>query len=258
MVTDPVIGARLINTNSVPSLRWLHLTFAGVDGFFRHLDTPVGEHVTVTRTTGFGPGIAQFCFAHILSREHALFPRMQEQQRAHSWIPLESHRLLRDTTIGVLGGGDIGSAICRVAKQGFDMRVLAMNRSGGAVEHADAVFRTSELHSILSQADFVVSVLPSTPQTRGLLSGDALLSCKPGSLFINVGRGDVTSEAAILAAIDNPAAGPDAAVLDVFTAEPLDPAEPLWDHPKVTISPHCAGLSLPSVVATAFAANLPR
>ena len=119
------------------------------------------------------------------------------------------------------------------------------------------VFGLDELPAFLASADYIVSVLPSTPDTRGLLDGDALAACAGRSpALINVGRGDLISEATIVAALD--AGRLSHYVGDVFSPEPLDAGSPLWSHPKVTVTPHNAAVTAPEDVAAAFADNLER
>ena len=109
----------------------------------------------------------------------------------------------------------------------------------------------------LAEADFYVAVLPSTPQTRGLLDGGALAPCAPKKpTLINCGRGDLLSEQSIISALDGGQLSH--YVGDVFAPEPLDAASPLWRHPEVTVTPHNSAVTQPSDVAAAFEANLAR
>ena len=130
-------------------------------------------------------------------------------------------------------------------------------RPSDAEAGVSAVYPLEELPRFLGRCDYLVSVLPSTPGTRGLLDGDVLAACAPRRpALINVGRGDLVSEAAVLGALDR--GWLSHLVSDVFAAEPLPTASPLWQHPKVTVTPHNAAVTQPEDVARAFAANLAR
>ena len=119
------------------------------------------------------------------------------------------------------------------------------------------IFAIEDLGNFLSQCDYVVSVLPSTPQTRGLLAGDALSPCAARRpVLINVGRGDLIPDEAIVHALDQNWISH--YVGDVFVPEPLPTSSPLWSHPKVTVTPHISAVTQPSDVADAFGSNLAR
>lgn len=162
--------------------------------------------------------------------------------------------------VGILGLGDIGSAVATsLAQMGFQVtgyrrsakRSLRGDGSLGAVVVDDDVAR------VLEESNYVVNMLPSTSETRGMLSGDRLQVCagkKP--CFINVGRGDICDEDSLLRALDNNWLS--SAVLDVFPVEPLPASSSLWHHPRVHITPHVSALSLADDVAELFVANLLR
>lgn len=163
-------------------------------------------------------------------------------------------RRLSQLTLGVLGLGDIGSGIAQVLKDGFHMRTLGCRARPCPSDVVEKVYGTNELQAFLSECDYVVSVLPSQPATRGLLGGEALkaMQAKQGVL-INVGRGDVLPEADALNALDSGWIAH--LVADVFETEPLPTSSPLWSHSKVTVSPHVSAVTQPGDVALAFAAN---
>jgi phosphoglycerate dehydrogenase-like enzyme len=170
-----------------------------------------------------------------------------------------SYRSFRPLTVGILGLGDIGQSIGLLLKTaGF--RVAGFKRRVDPEEvkklRASADEVTDDLDAVLSQSDFVVSVLPSTPATRYLLTEDRLAAtCREKKpVFINVGRGDVISEATIVSALDNQILSK--VVLDVFETEPLPKESKLWTHPNVLLTPHVSALSLPEDIADVFVRNL--
>ena len=153
------------------------------------------------------------------------------------------HRSLFELTIGILGFGDIGKEIANCCKS-MRMTVKAIHRTVPAtkIPFVDESFSIEELPKFLQQCDYICNVLPSTPSTKGLLSGDILENCKERkTVFINIGRGDVISCDSILNALNNQWIG--GAILDVFEEEPLPSDSALWTHPQVTITPHIAGFT---------------
>jgi phosphoglycerate dehydrogenase-like enzyme len=142
-------------------------------------------------------------------------------------------------TAVVVGAGRIGSRIARLCKA-LGMRVVAVRRDAGrGAEAADAVLGFRDLAAALPEADFLVLACPLTDETRGLVGAAALAALKPTARLINVARGAVVDEAALVAALrDGRIAG---AALDVFAEEPLPAASPLWEMPQVLVTPHTAG-----------------
>jgi phosphoglycerate dehydrogenase-like enzyme len=143
-------------------------------------------------------------------------------------------------TMGIVGHGDIGRAIARRAK-GLGMRVLALRRDPSprdGDEHVDKVFSNSELHAMLPECDYVVVAAPLTAYTRHLLSTPEFNVMKPEAVVINVGRGPVIHEAALVQALQTGKVR--GAALDVFEVEPLPADSPLWDMSNVLISAHTA------------------
>lgn len=144
--------------------------------------------------------------------------------------------------------------------KGFSATVHAYTRTAPSVENksnnVDKYWHTGELHSFLQQCDYIVNIIPSTPETRGMLGGNTLKNAKKNAVFINIGRGDIISETDIVKALDCDWIS--AAILDVFLKEPLPTDSLLWKHPKVMITPHAAGVSRAVDVADAFIANFRR
>ena len=249
VVADPPLVA--YHLEGAPHLKWLQATYAGVDSLLR---AGAPRDFVLTRVEGaFGPMMAEYTLGHILARERHLLG-LSRWQESHQWQP-SGYRVLSDLTLGLLGVGSIGQAVAAVAR-GFGMTVWGFRRGSGTVPNVDRVFTPDQLAEFLAGADYLVNILPSTPATRGLLSGQVLKACLPGTVFINMGRGDVVDEHSLVQALE--AGWLAGAVLDVFDAEPLPKDSPLWDLPGVTITPHVAALGAAGAIAEIVAANLAR
>lgn len=235
----------------MPGLRWIQNMGAGVEQSVVP-DLPPG--VIVTRAAGiFGPWMAEYTLGWCLwHTQHMETFRARQQERR--WAPVDPQRL-HGATLCVVGLGDIGRHIARAARA-FGMTVLGVSRSGRRAREADLVYRTRTLRTALGRADFVVVTVPLTSETRGLIGGDELAAMKPSAWLINIARGPVVEEAALLAALRERRIG--GAVLDVFVTEPLPPDHPLWGFANVAITPHIAGPSTPDEIAVIFNDNLRR
>ena len=230
-----------------PGLRWLALPSAGVESAAEAgLLTPAsGLMVTNARGIHAIP-IGEYVMSGLLLWARHWKP-MLEMQRLHQWPDrarwheLRGHELA-GATLGIVGLGAIGTQIARFGR-GFGMRTVAIRRSGRhdgslAVDH---VYAPSELHSLLRDADYVVIAVPGTPETAHLIDRDALHAMRRQAVLVNIARGLVVDEPALIEALrDGTIAG---AVLDVFSDEPLPAASPLWDMPNVLLSPHLSGSS---------------
>lgn len=269
LVGEPADCAPLVGDCS--SLKWLQSTFAGCNPL---LAPQLRRDYTVTRLAGaFGPDMAEYTLLHILSLERKYEEQRAAQQR-RDWVATRNpesgerqggaaYRRCSTLTLGVLGLGDIGTCIASAVHHGVRMRVVGWRRDASPRE-SDARAGVCHVHggrgelaAFLSKCDYIVSVLPSTPETAGLLDGDALAPCaarRPA--LINVGRGDLLSESSIVGALDREWLS--WYVGDVFAPEPLTTSSALWHHPRVTVTPHNSAVTLPSDVAEAFAANLER
>lgn len=223
-------------------LRWVQATAAGAGEQVRAAKLTEGElrRVAVTSAGGVHAGpLAEFSMLGLLAFARGL-PRLLADQRDHRWghYPVEE---LRGATLLVLGLGQIGVEVARLASA-FGMKVLAINRRGESDSpYVSEVHSPEALMSLLPRADVVVITLPLTDATRGLLDAHAIERMKDGAILVNVGRGRVVDEQALVSALRaGKLAG---AALDVFATEPLPADSPLWDLPNVLISPHTAALS---------------
>ena len=233
-------------------LKWLQAMWAGVDWAITRELSP---RVVVTRAPGiFGPWMAEYVIGWC-SWVTQRIETYREAQRQRRWLDHVLPDRLHGKTLTIVGLGDIGRAIARAART-FGMRVVGVNRSGRRVREAERVFKVGQLAQALADADFVVVLVPLTPETRGLIGADALAAMKPTAWLVNIARGAVVNEAALFEALEQRRLA--GAILDVFSAEPLPPHHPLWRMDNVVITPHVSGPSTPEEIAPVFNDNLAR
>jgi phosphoglycerate dehydrogenase-like enzyme len=232
-------------------LRWVQVMGAGVE---RVLVPELPPGVIVTRAAGiFGPWMAEYTVGWCLwvTQRMELFRRQQRERR---WAPVDPERL-RGATLCVVGLGDIGRSIARLARR-LGMRVIGVSRGGRAVASAELVYPPSAIATPLARADFVVLTVPLLPETRGLIGPAELDAMKTSAWLINVARGPVVDEQALVRALRDRRIG--GAVLDVFDVEPLPPEHPFWTLENVVVTPHVSGPSTPAEIAPIFNLNLRR
>ncbi|MCS7186238.1 MAG: D-2-hydroxyacid dehydrogenase [Armatimonadetes bacterium] len=225
------------------NLKWAHIPWAGVDSL---IETIRKTPAIVTCGKGvFDAPMADHVFALMLTltRQINIFLRYQIAGVWRRELPNSHLTDLWGKTMGIVGLGNIGREVARRASA-FGMRVLAVKRRPSAIseEPVDGLFLGYEgLRLMLPECDFVVITAALTPQTRYLLGRNELASMKKGSILINVARGALIDEQALVEALSSgQLAG---AGLDVFENEPLPPNSPLWHMPNVVITPHVGGLS---------------
>lgn len=218
------------------AVKWIQSASAGVDRLlFPEL---VDSHVVVTNARGvFDQAIAEYVLTLVLAFAKGM-PGVLDRQGRVEWTPRDTEGLA-DKRVLVVGVGPIGRAI-GVACQGLGMTVRGV---GTTSRRRDDVFRVvygaDELLDALSWADYVVDVLPGTPETRQLFGEKAFGAMRPAGRFVNVGRGSTVDEPALVRALQEGRIG--GAALDVFEEEPLPKDSPLWNMPNVIVSPHMAG-----------------
>ncbi|MFC0040218.1 D-2-hydroxyacid dehydrogenase [Actinomadura rayongensis] len=214
---------------------WVHIASAGVD---RLLFPALADRAVVTNSRGVFDGpIAEYVLGLVLAFAKDL-PGTLRHQEARVWRHRETERIAGRSAL-VVGTGPIGRAVARLLRAAG----LAVTGAGRAARTGDPDFGTvlapDELHDGLAAADYVVLAAPLTPATRGMIDAAALARMRPSARLINVGRGALVDENALVAALR---AGTIAgAALDVFAAEPLPPDAPLWTLPNVIVSPHMSG-----------------
>lgn len=223
----------------IAGLRWVQAWWAGVDGH------QVPDQVLFTRMIGaFTQDMAEHVLAQVLDWAKN-FPTARAQQAARVWRRYKTRRI-SDLTVGVAGAGDIGRGIGRLLA-GLGARVTFLVRSPRPLDGAEAVYGPEDDRRFWAEADGVVLTLPLTAETAGLVDARRIAWMRQGSFVINVGRGGVVDEAALLAGLDHGAPG--WAYLDVAQSEPPPPDSRLWTHPRVMLTPHVSGAGrLPDLV----------
>ncbi|HJF34110.1 MAG TPA: D-2-hydroxyacid dehydrogenase [Sporosarcina psychrophila] len=220
------------------SLEWIMVASAGVEKM--PLTEIAERNITVTNVRGIHKTpMAESVLAHILSLQRSL-PLIYDRQRAKEWVRKVGSIELKGSTALILGPGAIGSEIGRLL-QAFDVTTIGCNRSGRESEWMDETIRFEALGERLGEADFVISVLPSTAETKGLITEKHFKAMKENAVFMNFGRGDLFEEAILIAALKKDEIRH--AVLDVFETEPLPVDNELWTLPNCTVSPHVSSLS---------------
>ncbi len=220
-------------------LKWIQTTSSGVGQYVKELGIQDSDIlITTARGVHAGP-LAEFVFLALLSHAKRL-AHLQAEQRAHHWARFCSDELT-GKTLSIVGIGEVGR---RVAALGpcFGMRVVALARAGSArtAEQLgiNALFPQERLDEMLAGTDALVLTVPHTPETEGLIDEAAFRALKPGAVLVNIARGQVVDQAALIRNLESGRLA--FAALDPFAVEPLDPASPLWDMPNVLISPHSA------------------
>lgn len=228
-------------------LKWVQVFGAGVETqFFPEL---VNSNVILTNTSGaYNYTMADQAFALILaiSRGIAMFERNRKQR---IWGRTTKLRQLAGQTLGVIGLGNIGGEIAKRGKA-FGMKVIAVDiRDIECPSYVDQLCKIDNLDDVLRQSDYLVLVVPLTNLTRGMIGREELRKMKPTAYLINIGRGPLVDEKALIEALKTGIIA--GAGLDVFEKEPLPPDSELWDMENVVMSPHVGGLS-PETRALSF------
>ena len=227
-----------------PRLRWVHATSAGAGEQVRraNLSPEALARVAITTSSGVhAVPLAEFAILGLLAVAKEL-PRLLADQRARAWPEVRRPlRELRGQTLFLVGLGEIGREVASLGKA-LGMRTVGFRRTGGPPpEGVDEVHGPGRLAELAGRADAMVVSLPLTDQTAGLVDRATIERLPPSCIFVNVGRGGVVDEPALVDALrDRRIAG---AALDVFASEPLPPASPLWTLPNVLVAPHAAALS---------------
>ncbi|XP_067944761.1 glyoxylate/hydroxypyruvate reductase A-like [Watersipora subatra] len=262
IVSDPNFAHLWLN--GLHNLKFVHGTWAGADRLMRLVqEQNVTPQFPYCRFAGrFGQAISEYVISYIVAQERN-FRKVYEAEAECKWSQeirehiVQKTRNLDKLSIGILGVGDIGKCVAKMCKT-FGMTVWGMVTSlpeENACQYVDEYRTGSDIDSILSNCDYLCSILPSTPKTRGLFDGDRFKACSSKQpVFMNVGRGDICSEQSILNALQQ--GWIRAAILDVLPEEPLPSSSLLWKHPNVTITPHCSALSLPDEVASLISENI--
>ena len=218
-----------------PRLRWLQSTSAGIGQMVKRVGL---DRADITFTTASGVHarpLADFCLMAMLmfAKNYGWMERDKKAKRWERYCGEE----LTGKTLAIVGAGRVGQEVARHGKR-MDMRVTGMRRSDAPLPDVDKVFERAGLHAMLREADFLVLAAPHTPETEGMIGEAELAVMKPTAVLINIGRGALVDEDALIRALEEKRLA--GAALDVLREEPPPQDSPLWEMPNVIISPHSA------------------
>jgi phosphoglycerate dehydrogenase-like enzyme len=245
--TDIFIGYSLRpqQLKDARKLKWIHSTAAGVAQLMYPELRDSG--ITVTNPSGiFSVPMAEHTMGLLLALARNFPDSVRQQERARwsqqeIWDKPQHLTELNGRVLLIVGYGSIGREVAKRARA-FDMRVWGMTRSGkGEQAHVEKIFAAKQLHEVLPGADYVLICAPETPETKNLIGAAEIAKMKRGARLINVGRGSLLDEAALVQALESGALG--GAALDVAAEEPLHAESPLWKAPNLFITPHTSGVS---------------
>jgi glyoxylate/hydroxypyruvate reductase A len=221
-----------------PRLKWIHATSSGIGVFVKKTGLDQSS-ITITNAAGIHA---------IPLAEHSLLamlyftknvPFIRKEQSAHHWERY-CNKELRGSTVGVIGLGAVGQEVARLAKAN-GLKVLGVKRNANVDPvslNVDELYPQSGLHEVLPRCDFLVLIVPHTPETEGMIGEQELALLPKGAVLINIARGAVVDEDALIASLHNGHLG--GAALDVARIEPLPQESPLWAMENVLITPHSA------------------
>ena len=223
-----------------PNLRWLQATSAGIGQFVKRMayDQRMPETTFTTSSGVHAQPLAEFAVMAMLAHFRGL-RHLQEEQHHHRWARFATTDMA-GRTLAVIGLGKIGQAVARLGKA-LNMRVIGTKTQPSALSDVDQLFTPDQLAQILPKADVVVLAVPHTPDTEQMIGKAELNQMKRGAYLVNIARGAVVDEPALIDALADGQVG--GAALDVFAQEPLPADSPLWDMPNVLVSPHSASTS---------------
>lgn len=233
---------------SLSNLKWAQSTWAGVEPL---LDASLRRDYILTNARGvFGGLMSEFVFGHLLFHEKKIGIH-QQAQKEKRWDHADSG-MLRGKTLGLLGVGSIGAHLAKTAKF-FDMKVRGYTLGSETSKQVGRYYHGEQLLEFASGLDYLVSVLPRTKDTNKIVDANFLSALPPHAIFINVGRGNVVDESALVNALQQKKIA--AAILDVFEKEPLPEDHPFWTTPNLQMTFHTSALSYPEDIAKIFIEN---
>jgi len=239
---------------TMPNLRWAQSMTAGVEGWLALPDLPADLLLTCARGThraSMPENIVGALF--YVAKPYAA---AVENQKLARWVPSVA-RPLSGSTLGILGLGAIGQDVARIAAT-LGMRVIGTRRRPAPVDHVAEVLPPERTDEVLAQSDYLLLLLPATPETDRFIDAKRLAAMKPGAWLLNFGRGHLIDDTALIAAVETGRIA--GAVLDVFRQEPLPADHPFWRTRGIIVLPHIGGPhpQRDQVVADLFTDNLAR
>ena len=248
------VGAPAGVLSAMPKLRWIQSMTAGVEGWLAVPDLPAGVTLTCARGT-HRESMPENIVAGLLyvAKPYAVAAANQKRGK---WVSTVAQPI-NGKTLGILGLGAIGQEVARIAAA-LGMRVIGTRRRPEPMEHVEAVLPPEKTDEVLAQSDFVLLLLPATPETDNIMDAERLAKMKPTAWLLNFGRGHLIKDDDLIAAVK---AGTIAgAVLDVFRQEPLPEDHPFWGTEGILVLPHIGGPhpQRDRIVARLFVENLRR
>ncbi len=249
----PAMRPYMIAVLKSAALKWVQSSAAGFDNpVFGEI---VKKGAILTTNHSQAVGMSEYVLATVLDHLQR-GPERRAAQAEGKWQAYPFREIAGQHWL-VIGYGAIGQETARRAAA-FGARITGVRRQAGDQPHADAMATPDQLPALLPTADVVVLSLPLSAATADMVNADFLAAMKPRSVLVNVGRGGLVDEDALLAALD--AGKPEHAILDVFKTEPLPADSPFWTHPRVTVTPHASpiGSGLQARSDRLFLENLSR
>ncbi|RAK04856.1 phosphoglycerate dehydrogenase-like enzyme [Halanaerobium saccharolyticum] len=222
------------------NLKWLHLPSAGVDRY-ANKEIYQNQEIVLTNSSGvYGKPIAEHVFAMIMAYNRNLIDYAYDKKEK-KWQRKNEIKDFFNSTVGILGLGDIGTMIAERAKA-WGAQVLALKRTMTELPaYVDQIYLNKDLNKLLSRADYVILTLPGTPETEGIIGREELKMMKKSAFIINIGRGSLIKQDDLVEALEKGwIAG---AGLDVTEPEPLPETSKLWELDNVILTPHTSGFS---------------
>lgn len=229
----------------LPNLRLIQKVGAGVENMLSNSNMP--KHIKICRMSSEmqAKEMAEYCLAEVLAYQRNIREYFNNQS-LKMWKQRQP-LIVKDKSVSILGLGLIGMEIAQIL-QNFGFTVFGWSRTVKPQLNFKNYSEINGLITVVSKADYVISVLPETNETKNLLSLSILRKFKPGSVLINVGRGSVINEEGLIKVLSEGILG--GATLDVFQQEPLPKEHPFWTHPKIVITPHVSGWNVEDAIET--------
>lgn len=236
------------------NLKWLQVSSAGVNQL--PLTSLRDRGILLTNVRGMhGDCISEYVLAMMFALNRQI-PQVLQYQKAGQWHKL-SQSMLKDRTLGIIGLGGIGQVLAQKASA-LGMNVIGLRNSTKPAEHVSHMYLQKDICDFMAHSDYVAVCCPLTPETTGLVSKEAIASMKPTASLINIARGQVVDESALIEALQQKKIA--SAALDVFWKEPLPESSPLWKLDNLILTPHVAGdmVDYTERAAKIFTDNLER
>jgi len=248
---DIVLGEPKLIRDALPllsSVKWVQAIYAGVESL---MDPALRRDYVLTNARGvFGELMSEYVFGYLLFHEKKILERIRAQE-SKEWHRPESG-VLRGKTIGLLGVGSIGAHLASTAKH-FGMSVRGFTRASESCSDVDVYYHDPDILKFVEGLDYLVCVLPRTQDTNKIVDANLLNALPAHAIFINVGRGNAVDESALVNALDEGQIA--AAVLDVFTEEPLPKEHPFWTTSNLLMTFHTSAISYPENITKLFVEN---